>query len=66
MTVKCTQLRYKCTGGDHTIWKLSVRPHIKGSYYLREDGPSDNSMSRTYHDLQIIYLQMHTKETHFS
>ena len=43
-----------------------VKPWIKGSYDLREDEPSDHSISRTYRDRQIIYLQMHTKETHFS
>ena len=44
----------------------SVKPHIKGSYDLREDEQSDHSMSKTYRDHRIRYLQMHTKETHFS
>ena len=44
----------------------SVKPHIKGSYDLREDEPLDHSMSKTYFDRQIRYLQMHTKEKHFS
>ena len=43
-----------------------VKPHIKGIYDIREDEPSDQSMSRTYRDRRIRYLQMHTKETHFS
>ena len=38
-----------------------VKPYIKGSYDLREDGPSNHSMYRTYHDRHIRYLQMHTK-----
>ena len=46
--------------------QLGAKPHIKGSYDLREDDPSDHSMSRTYRDRRIRYLQMHTKETHFS
>ena len=37
-----------------------AKPWIKGSYDLSEDEPSDHSMSRTYHDCQIRYLQMHT------
>ena len=43
-----------------------VKKHIKGSYDLREDEPSYRSMSRTYHDRWIRYLQMHAKEAHFS
>ena len=46
--------------------QLGVKPWIKGTYDLREDEPLDHSMSRTYCDHQIRYLQMHTKETHFS
>ena len=46
--------------------QLGVNPWIKGRYDLREHEPSDHSMSRTYHDRQIRYLQMHTKETNFS
>ena len=42
------------------------KPQIKGSYDLREDEPLDHSTSRTYFDYHIRYLQMHTKETHFS
>ena len=30
-----------------------VKPRIKGSYDLREDEPSNHSMSRTYHDRRI-------------
>ena len=37
-----------------------VKPLIKGRYDLREDEPSDYSMSRTYRDCRIRYLQMHT------
>ena len=37
-----------------------ANPWIKGSYDLREDEPSDHSMSITYRDRQIRYLQMHT------
>ena len=37
-----------------------VKPWIKGSYDLREYEPSGHSMSRTYRDRQIRYLQMHT------
>ena len=44
----------------------SVKPQIKGSYDLREDEPSDHSMSRAYCDHWIRYLQMHTKEKHFT
>ena len=44
----------------------SVNPQIKGSYDLREDESSDHSMSRTYCDRRIRYLQMHAKETRFS
>ena len=40
--------------------QLGVKPYIKGSYDLREDEPWDHSMSRTYHDRRIIYLQIHT------
>ena len=40
-----------------------VKPQIKGRYDLREVEPSDHSMSRTYRDHRIKYLQMHTKET---
>ena len=36
----------------------SVKPYIKGSYDVREDEPSDHSMSRTYCDHRIRYLQM--------
>ena len=43
----------------------SVKPQIKGSYNLREDEPSNHSMSRTYCDRQIRHLQIHTKEAHF-
>ena len=43
-----------------------VKPHIKGSYDLSEDEPSNHSMYRTYRDRRIRYLQIHTKETHFS
>ena len=38
----------------------SVKLGMKGSYDLREDEPSDHSMSRTYCDRWIRYLQMHT------
>ena len=44
--------------------QLGVKPWIKGSYDLRGDEPSDHSISRTYCDCQIRYLQMHTKEAH--
>ena len=37
-----------------------VNPWIKGSYDLREDEPSDHSMSRKYRDHRIRHLQMHT------
>ena len=37
-----------------------VKTQIKGSYDLREDESSDHSMSITYHDRHIRYLQMHT------
>ena len=40
--------------------KWGVKPWIKGSYDLRDDEPSDHSMSRTYCDRHIRYLQMHT------
>ena len=40
--------------------QLGVKPQIKGSYDLREDEPSDQSISKTYDDHQIRYLQMHT------
>ena len=40
---------------DH--WR--VNPQIKTTYDLREDEPSDHSMSRTYRDRRIRYLQMH-------
>ena len=40
--------------------QLGVKPRIKGSYDLREDEPSDHSISRTYRDHRIRYLQMHT------
>ena len=43
-----------------------AKPQIKGRYDLREDEPSDHSMSRTYPDHRIRYLQIHTKETHFT
>ena len=43
-----------------------VKPQIKGRYDLREVELSDHSMSRTYHDRQIRYLQIHYKETHFT
>ena len=46
--------------------QLGVKPWIKDIYDLREDESSDHSMSRTYRDHQIKYLQMHTKETHFT
>ena len=41
---------------DHS----GVNPWIKGSYDLREDELLDHSMSRTYHDHQTRYLQIHT------
>ena len=37
-----------------------VKSQIKGSYDLREDELLDHSMSRTYPNCQIRYLQMHT------
>ena len=37
-----------------------IKPQINGRYDLREDGPLDHSMSRTYRDRRIRYLQMHT------
>ena len=37
-----------------------VKPWIEGSYDLREDEPSDHSISRTYCDHHIGYLQIHT------
>ena len=40
--------------------QLGVKPYIKGIYDLREDELSDHSMSKTYHDHWIRYLQMHT------
>ena len=40
--------------------QLGAKPHIKVSYDLREDESSDHSMSITYHDRHIRYLQMHT------
>ena len=40
--------------------QFGAKTHIKGSYALTEDELSDHSMSKAYHDLQIIYLQMHT------
>ena len=43
-----------------------VKPWIKGRYDLSEVEPSDHSMSRTYRDLGLEYLQMHTNETHFT
>ena len=43
-----------------------AKPRINGGYDLREVELSDHFMSRTYRDLQIKYLQMHTKETHFT
>ena len=43
-----------------------VKLRIKGRYDLREVEPSDYSMSRTYPDRRLEYLQMHTKETHFT
>ena len=39
-----------------------VKPQIKGSYDIREDELSDHSMSITYRERQIRYLQMHTSE----
>ena len=43
-----------------------VKPQIKGSYDLREDESLDHSICIPYRDRRIRYLQMHTKETHFS
>ena len=40
--------------------QLGAKTLIKGSYNLREHEPSNHSMSRTYHDQWIRYLQMHT------
>ena len=37
-----------------------VKPRINGRCDLREDEPSDHSMSRTYHDRHIKYLKIHT------
>ncbi len=37
-----------------------VKPRIKVRFDLREVESSDHSMSETYHDHQIKYLQMHT------
>ena len=37
-----------------------AKPWIKGRYDLREVEPTDYSISRTYRDRQIKYLQMHT------
>ena len=48
------------------MYQSGVKTWIKGSYDLREDELSDHSMSGTYNDHQIKYLQMHTKETQFS
>ena len=48
------------------MYQSGVKPRIKGRYDLREVEPLDQSMSRTYHDRRIKYLQMYTKETHFT
>ena len=40
---------------------IRSKTYIKGSYDLREHEPSDHSMSRTYRDHRIRYLQIHTK-----
>ena len=37
-----------------------VKPWIKGRYDLREVELLDHSMSRTYRDRRIKYLQMHS------
>ena len=38
----------------------SVKPHIKGSYDIRENEPFYHFMFRPYHEHQIRYLQIHT------